>query len=162
MTVTASIDLGRPLPVQQLDRWLKPGRAGHPGPRVDAAQFKRRLERQVPDPWTELLAQTDSLLLSRSQVDSLHAVDRRYQARIDSLWTRTADALVALPDAYDEQAAYRLMDGAIDDAWEMTRLDVHNELPQLLSLEQLATIGGWAGQLWRSPSRVHIRMFLGG
>jgi hypothetical protein len=162
MTVTASIDIGRALPAQQLDRWLKPGRAGRPGPRVDAPQLLRRLERQVPDPWTELLGQSDSLLLSKSQVDSLHAVDRRYQARIDSLWSRTAEQLTGLPDTYDENAAYHLMDGAIDEAWEMTRLDVVNQLPQVLSPEQLTTLVGWAGQLWRAPGRVHIRMFVGG
>ncbi len=162
MTVTASLDLGRSIPAQQLDRWLLPGRAGHPGERIGKDALRRRLERQVPDPYAELLGQSDSLLLSKDQVARLKQVEARYTARMDSTWNTLATLLTGLPDRFDLSAAYRSWDSGIDDAWEVTRQDIRRELPGVLSAEQLATLGGWAGQLWRAPGRVHIRLSLPG
>ncbi len=160
LTLDVHIDLGRSLPRQELNRWLLPGRNGHAGPRMNAATLRSRLERQVPDPYTELLGASDSLLLSAAQVGELRHVDSQYQHAMDSVWTNLADLLTSLPDDFDAAAAYRTMDAGIDDAWELTRQDVLAHLKQILSPDQLVTVGGWAGQLYRAPGRVHIRLFL--
>jgi hypothetical protein len=162
MTVTAALDLGRNITTQQLDRWLLPGRAGHPGERLSKDVLKRRLERQVPDPYAELLGQSDSLLLSKDQVARLKQVDARYSARMDSTWNSLATLLTGLPDRFDVSAAFHTWDTGIDDAWELTRQDIRRELPGILSAEQLATLGGLAGQLWKAPGRLHLRLSLPG
>jgi carboxypeptidase family protein len=160
LTLDANIDLGRPLPLQAVNRWLRPGRGGHPGPRLSVDALRQRLQRQVPDPYTELLGSSDSLLLSPQQVAALRQVDARYQARIDSVWTGLADFLTALPDDFDPGTAYRSMDAVIDDAWELTRQDVQRELRGILTPAQLATLGGSAGQLFHSAGPQHTRMFM--
>jgi len=163
ITLDANIDLGRPLPLQAVSRWLWPGRGGHPGPRLTPDALRQRLERQVPDPYLEVLGQSDSLLLSAPQVASLRQVDSLYQRQMDSVWTGLADYLSSLPDDFDTGTAYRSMDAVIDDAWELTRRDVQQQLKMLLTPAQLATLGGLAGQLYRAAGRFHFpRMFVTG
>jgi len=159
VTIDVRVDIAPPHAQQQLDRWLQPGRT-RPGVRLDEAELARRLERNVPDPYAELLAQTDSLLLTPDQVVGLRAVRARYRARMDSTWRALAHYLDALPDRYDARAAFRRTDGAIDDAWELTRLDVHDQLPRLLTPAQLTTLGGTAGRLWSAQLRLHDRRFV--
>jgi hypothetical protein len=159
VSIDVRVDVGPPMAQQQLDRWLVPGRT-RPGVRLRAPDLVRRLERNVPDPYAELLAQTDSLLLTAEQTASLRAAQARYRAHMDSVWTTLAAWLDALPERYDVGAAFRRTDAAIDDAWEFTRLDVHEQLPRILTPLQLSLLGGSAGRLWSMQSRVQERHFV--
>ena len=159
LTLDVRIDIAPPSTQQQVDRWLQPGRK-RPGTRLNAAELARRLEHNVPDPYAELLSETDSLLLTPAQVASLRDVQRRYRARMDSTWSATSQDLDALPDAYDASVAYRRTYAAVDAAWELTRLDVQSELPHILTAAQLTMLGGTAGQLWSSPFPVHDHRFI--
>jgi hypothetical protein len=159
LTLDVRIDIAPPSTLQQIDRWLQPGRK-RPGTRLNAAELARRLERNVPDPYAELLAQADSLLLTPAQVVSLREVQRRYRARMDSTWSEVSRYLDALSDDYDAAAAYRRTDAAVDEAWEFTRLDVKQQLARILTPVQLATLGGTAAQLWSSPFPVHDHRFI--
>ena len=57
LTLDVQLDIARSMPEQQLDRWLRPGRAGRPGQKLPAQEFMRRYQRTVPDPYGELLQQ---------------------------------------------------------------------------------------------------------
>lgn len=158
LTLDVSVDIARSIPEQMLDSWLKAGRAGRPGTKITAADLYRRFSRTVPDPYAELLQQSDSLLLSDAEVTALQSADRQYRARLDAMWNDLAAYLASLPDRFDFDAASRRTDDVTDDAWEVTRLDVQRQLSTILAPAQQALLGGWAGQLFRARDRVHIRL----
>jgi hypothetical protein len=158
LTLDVQIDIARSMPEQQLDRWLRPGRAGRAGPKVTAADFTRRYQRTVPDPYGELLQQNDSLLLSPEQTTRLQAVRTAYRARIDAMWTDLGNYLGGLEDTYDFDAVVKRTDDTIDEIWEISRLDVQKNLGEILAPAQTALLGGWAGQLFRARDRLHIRL----
>jgi hypothetical protein len=158
VTLDVSVDIARSVPEQQIERWLRPGRAGHAGERATAADLFRRFQRTVPDPYAELLAQSDSLLLTDAQTTDLRAVQQRYRARVDSIWRDLASEIAALGDRYDLDSASRRVDQTTDNVWEITRLDAQAQLTRILSPMQLAQLSGWAGLLVRARDRVHIRL----
>ena len=158
LTLDVSLDIARPMTAQQLDRWLRPGRAGRSGAKTTTADFTHRYQRVVPDPYGELLQQTDSLLLSDAQVTQIQAVRATYRARVDAIWADLGTYLGTLPDRYDFDAAARRTDDTIDDVWEITRLDVQEQLGRILAPAQRASLGGWAGQLFRAHDRLHVRL----
>jgi hypothetical protein len=112
----------------------------------------------VPDPYADLLQQSDSLLLSNEEVVELQAADRAYRARVDAMWSDLAAYLGSLPDHYDFDAASRRTDDTTDQVWEVTRLDVQRQLATILAPAQQALLGGWAGQLFRARDRLHVRL----
>lgn len=162
ITLDISINLTPDITLQQMDRWLRPGRAGRPGKRLGVADLEKRYERNVPDPYKGILAESDSLLLTRDQSDSISVIDARYRAHMDSLWTSLAEYLAALPDAFDTKAVKRRQEQAVDDAWEYSRLDVKRTLPTVLSPVQLRILPGWAKMLYEAKDKVHIRIFMAG
>jgi hypothetical protein len=120
----------------------------------------QRVQRNVPDPYGELLQQTDSLLLTGDQVKRLQAARTTYRARIDSLWTDLAKYLSDLPSAYDFDAASKRMDDVVDRAWELSRVDVRTTYKEILAPEQLAILPGWSHQLYYAESPLHVRLFV--
>jgi hypothetical protein len=155
MTLDVSLDIGRPIFLQQLERSLKPGRGGYPGPRLTAEEIKRRYEStNVADPYTSILREADSLLLSRGQVDSLQHVHAAYRLKMDTLWTGLATYLAALPDQYDAAAALMRQEATIAAGWEITRLDVREWLPRILSPIQLRILPGYAPALLRATEPI--------
>jgi hypothetical protein len=158
LTLDVSVDIARSIPEQMLDSWLKAGRAGRAGSKITATDLYRRFARTVPDPYAELLQQADSLLLSGAETAQIQAVDKQYRPRVDALWNALAQYLASLPDRYDFDAAARRTDETTDDVWELTRLDVQQQLGRILAPAQQAMLSGWAGQLFRARDRLHIRL----
>jgi hypothetical protein len=158
LTLDVQLDVARSMPEQQLDRWLRAGRAGRPGPKLTAAELMRRYQRTVPDPYGELLQQSDSLLLSTAQTTQIESVRAAYRRRIDAMWTDLSTYLGALPDTYDFDEAAKRTDDTIDEIWEISRLDVQKNLGEILAPAQATLLSGWAGLLFRSHDRVHIRL----
>ncbi|HXT14231.1 MAG TPA: carboxypeptidase regulatory-like domain-containing protein [Gemmatimonadaceae bacterium] len=158
VTLDVQFDLAPPMAKQQLDRWLRPGRAGHEGTRISAADLLRRYQRTVPDPYAELLSQSDSLLLSPETVTRLQAAQTAYRSRVDGLWRTLTTYLASLPDAYDADVVARHTDDVIDDVWEATRLAVRRDFDAILAPAQLSLLTGWSGVLYRSRDRVHFRL----
>ena len=60
----------------------------------------------IVNPIATILRQSDTLKLTSRQADSLATMNRRYTIRIDSVWSPVVRAFAALPDRYDEGAAY--------------------------------------------------------
>jgi hypothetical protein len=160
LTIDVSLDIAPPRTGQQLNRWLRPGRGGREGTRITEVELARRLQRNVPDPYGDLLQQTDYLLLSPVQVQAVQVARAEYRARIDSMWASLARTLVATPDSYDAAKLFRDTDGVIDNAWELTRLHVASTLPGILTPAQLGILPGWASRFYNAPGRFHQRVFV--
>ncbi|MEO7041061.1 MAG: carboxypeptidase-like regulatory domain-containing protein, partial [Gemmatimonadaceae bacterium] len=129
VTLDVSLTVGRTLPQQQLNQWIKPGRGGRKGPKLSVKELTRRYARNVPNPYTDILEQSDSLLLTRDQADALTKADTAYRQRIDSVWTTLSEYLSALPDDFDSADALQHQENAVESAWELTRNDLNKTLP---------------------------------
>jgi hypothetical protein len=160
ITLDARLDLGHPLPEQQLARSLQPGRAGRPGPRPTADQLKIRYVRSVPDPFEAILQLSDSLLLTRSQFEALIAKRRIYQQRMDSIWTALAVHFAGLGDEYDPALELVRQEEATAAAWECARDDVRATLPAILTDVQLQLLPWPAGYLLRAQGPLRARVYM--
>ncbi len=145
--------------VQQLDRWLRPGRDGMPGPKLSAVDLKRRYSRNVPDAYRPILQESDSLLLTTEQLRRLSDLQKAYQARVDSVWTDLTNWMAALPDHFDVNAVMQRQESTIDEVWEMGRIELQQELPNVLSPVQIQMLPGQSGSYFRSKSMKGSRMF---
>ncbi|MGI8619616.1 MAG: carboxypeptidase-like regulatory domain-containing protein [Gemmatimonadaceae bacterium] len=160
ITLDVSLDLARPHSAQYLDRLAKPGRAGNPGPRYTAEDLKKRYERGVPDPYSPIIQQSDSLLLTRTQAEAIAAAQMSLRARLDSLWLDLSQFVASLPDRYNSTDALRRQEETIDEAWESTRLDVQRVLPQILTPIQLRLLPYPASMLYNAKEKVTARMYM--
>jgi hypothetical protein len=50
------------------------------------------------------------------------------------------------------------VDETTDDLWEFSRTEIQRSLSEILTPTQTAMLGGYAGLLFRSRDRVHIRL----
>lgn len=137
VTLDVRIGLTPDLPRQQLVRYLGAGREGRPGPRLTVPMLHQRYAREVTDPYAAILQLTDSLLLSRAQVDSLQQLRKGYRQTVDSVWTDLATAFAALPEKFDVSAAVARQEHTIEDVRELTRLSVRAALGGILDPVQL-------------------------
>ena len=137
LALDLSFNLGPSIPAQQLQKALSPGRHGRAGPRFTSGEIKARYARNVPNPYEQILSESDSLLLSQAQTVSLLGADSSYTTRVDSIWTELADYLVLLGDDYDAQEAVGRANAATDEVWELSRADIQKTLPNILSPAQL-------------------------
>jgi hypothetical protein len=162
VTLDVSIDLTRNVGLQRLDRWLRPGRAGRPGKRLGVTELKQRYLRVIPDPYREIVAESDSLLLARDQSDALAAIDARYRAHMDTVWTSFAEYLAALPDRFDTKSVLERQERVIGDAWEYSRQDVKRTLPLVLSPVQLRMLPWLPKMLYESTGTLNLQFLTGG
>jgi hypothetical protein len=159
VTLDVRVDVGTLLPQQQLERWLRPGRAS-PGPRLTVEELKQRYSRNVPDPYAGILQESDSLLLTRDQVEQLQKAQTLLRQRMDSLWTGLAEYLGSLGDHYDPAQALKRQEDATDDAWEISRVEVQKALTATLFQVQLKLLPWPAQMLYNAREKLKgIRMF---
>ena len=151
-TIDFSFNLTPDIAQQQLERYLGPGRAGRPGPRLGVAELMRRYERNVTNPYQAILREADSLLLSRGQVEALQQADGGYRQRMDSLWRAVAAEFAGFGDQYNVAAAVKRQEDAIGDARELTRLHMRATLGDILTPIQLLLMPG--ARLYRAEAPV--------
>jgi hypothetical protein len=113
----------------------------------------------VPDPYASILEESDSLLLSRDQAEALQKADTAYRLHIDSVWTALSEYLASLGDDYDPTEALKKQEAAVDEGWEISRLDVQRTLPKILSPIQLKLLPGIPALLYKAKEKIQIRMF---
>ena len=159
VTVDMSFDLGPPYAQQQLARALNRGRAGHPGKRLSADSIRARFSRNVPNLYTDIIEESDSLLLSREQVDSLRAASAQYVVKSDSLWSELGGKLAVMDDNYDVNAATRLTEDTTDLAWELARREVMR-IKEILSPLQMTMTSGTVQYLANAKGKIRIRMYM--
>lgn len=160
ITIDIRVDLGRRLQVQQLERFLRPGRAGRPGTRPSADSLVKRYERTVPDIYELTLQQSDSLLLSPAQVQALKTAQIGYREKMTAVWRELAEYLAALPDTFNAAEALRRQEATTDQAWEVSRLEGPT-IKSILSPLQQRLLPGMVAYLINEKGKVRIRYFTG-
>lgn len=116
--------------------------------------------RNVPDPFALVLVQYDSLLLSRAQVEALQGAQTGYRAQLDTVWNELASELDALGEDFNESLVLPRQDAAVDQAWELTRLAVHNSVAKTLTPVQMALSPNWVISLYRAKQPTPMRMYM--
>jgi hypothetical protein len=159
VTIDMRVDLGRPLQVQQLERYLRTGRGGRPGARPTVDSLVKRYTRSVPDIYAATLAESDSLLLSQAQVQALRAAQTAYREKMTGVWRELAEYLAALPDTFDAAEALRRQEAATDQAWEVTRLEGPT-IKSILSPLQQRMLPGTVAYLINAKEKVRIRYYM--
>jgi hypothetical protein len=143
VTLDVQLLVGRAPSLQQLERWVDPGRS-RPGTKLTVADLKKRYQPAVPNPYPQVIQFADSLLLSRDQVEALQRLMADYGKKVDSAWTDLSTYLAALPDSYDHSEAVKRQETTIGNVWEMSRLHVQENMRKILSPLQLTMLPGWA------------------
>jgi hypothetical protein len=161
LTLDVAVDIGRQLEAQQVERWLSPGRTKR-GQKASAADLQRRFQRNVPDLYRLILQQSDSLLLSREQVESLTRVQAEHRQRLDAIWLDLATRFANLPDQFDARDASKRLQTTIDQAWSLTRDDLKEKLHLILNPIQLTLLPGPVKGLMESTGPVQLRIFIAG
>jgi len=90
----------------------------------------------------------------------LQQAQKEYRVRVDSIWVELAQRLANLPDQYDAGSAASRAEAAVDDASEVTRLDVHRQFEAILTPVQLSLLGGWAQRFYQAQRRFPVHTFI--
>jgi hypothetical protein len=107
LTAQIRLDIGLARERQLLTQTLDRGRV-RAGDRPSDQSIRGMSATLIPaNPMALILAQADSLKLTRRQADSLATMNRTYTLTLDSIWTPVARNLAALPASYDRDQAYR-------------------------------------------------------
>lgn len=154
LTLDISVDLSAPFERQFLDRWVRPGRAGFPGQRLTASAIKRSYDRITPDPYSGILDQSDSLMLSLTQIEALQQAQRRYLAERDVALNSLASYLAGLADQYSVKEALQQQHEALDTVWELGHVGIKHTLPAILSRIQLRMLPYPASLLYTTPNAI--------
>ncbi|HZE07120.1 MAG TPA: carboxypeptidase-like regulatory domain-containing protein, partial [Gemmatimonadaceae bacterium] len=104
VSLGVTLDLGVPYEVQQVGRVLRSIKGAAPSRVSDLVT--KEFAAQVPDLYAMILRQSDSLLLSPTQIHALQAADDEYRPRVDSVWAQLDDDILKLPEPYDQGTAY--------------------------------------------------------
>jgi hypothetical protein len=151
IAIDVQVPIGPTYPQQQLDRSLRNGRNGFPGPRLDSATLVRRYSRQMQDMYGEILQQADSLLLTKEQLTALQARQTALNAQTDAVWGSFAAYLVKLEDRYDAKTALERQQTANKDVWMLLWRD-SKTLDQVLNPQQLKLLP-WPASYLRSAEK---------
>src|SRR5665213_132792 len=162
VTLDISLTLGRTIQQQQLNRWIGPGRGGRTGPKLSVKELVRLYSRNVPDPYANILQESDSLLLTRDQTEALSKADTAYVARIAPIWQSLAEDLFALPDDFNSAEALKRQESGVQAGWDVARDDVKATLPKILSPIQLRLLPWLPALLLKATGPVKVRLFMMG
>ena len=155
VTLDISVNLA-PDPYESfVKRWLRPGRHGFEGPRLAAAAIKQTYDRILSDPYRGILEEADSLLLSRTQVDSLQHAQATYRAARDSVLLGFATYLANQGDDYDIKEAVKRQLAVMDSTTELGHISIRRVLPTILDRLQLRMLPYPANRLYAAPDNVH-------
>ena len=148
ITMDVALDFSRDYEAQQLDRILNPGRRGNSGTRLDEEAIVKRYCGNLPNWYNEILQQTDSLLLTRDQVDALRQAQTQYSAKIMAHWRAWANEMANQPDRFNSDDLLKRQKDVINAGWEIARQEAHATLPRILTPLQLGLLPGNARTLY--------------
>ncbi|WP_169307737.1 carboxypeptidase-like regulatory domain-containing protein [Gemmatimonas aurantiaca] len=100
VTLDFSLDLTKPLAEQRLARTLEPVKRNGNWERPTLADMERVQMRQVSSLHRLLLSFTDTLFLTRDQIDRLRGADSVFQGEARALFLPLAERLAALPSGF--------------------------------------------------------------
>ena len=160
LELEVSLNLGPPMALQQLERWVQVGR-NRPGQKLTVDDLKKKYRRNVPNPYAEILEESDSLLLSAEQEKALEAVQLEYLNGTDSLWSPLTEYLAGLGKSFDSKDALRRQEETIDAVWEYSRLHVQKTLGTILSPIQIKLLPWVPALLYNAKKGLRVRIFSG-
>jgi hypothetical protein len=146
ISVELSVDLAPSLPVQQVRRWYD--RPGRTGPSIDSLVL--RYSRNTANPFTALLRQSDTLLLSTEQSRLLVAFQRAYRTSADSAWRQLATKVISASARLSDGDIVALQDEVAHALVVMGHGVLRREIRPVLSPAQIAIASGLAGELLRA------------
>ena len=125
--------------------------------------LQKRYRCNLPDPYAGILSESDSLLLSRAQIEALQGAQARFRTRADSLWLDLGRYLAALGDDFDGTAAFKRQEAATDSAWVMMQRDVQENAAKILTPIQIR-LAPWPASMALTATKpiTGIRMFMAG
>lgn len=119
ISIDVSINLGRSAAEQLLEQNLRV-RPALTGTRAPADSIKARYMRSnFTDIYRVVLQLSDSLALSRAQMESAAVLSEVLRGRADSVYSQLADELAALPGNYDHEQVLRRVSQANDSVWQI-------------------------------------------
>jgi len=127
MTVDFRLELGRPLRQQDFARFLQmDARRGNTARAPADSLRDRLLDYKVTDVYQVMFAMRDSLLLIRSQVDSLERLRAGYFPRAQAVWQEIASDIYRQTSTgdYDVNAIVRRVDEVDRRAWALVRAEI--------------------------------------
>ena len=154
LTLDFSIDLAPPVDLQVADLLLKPGRNGHPGPRIAADDIRHLYRVADPDPFLAIIQESDSLMLSRSQEEALTSADHEYAARRDTIITALTSYLTGVGDHYSTRDVVHRQDELLAALWDLGHSSIKQILPDILSRYQLKMLPWPARDFYAQPTSV--------
>jgi hypothetical protein len=159
LTLDVSVDLGRSPAAQRLEQNLRI-RPALVGTRAPVDTIRKRYLAGFQDIYGGLLRMSDSLALSANQIERIEHRRPLLLARADTIYTRLATYLAALPNGFDSESAVVQVNAATDDAWRA----IADEVPflkELLSkgqirrlpfgMRDMITISDWKGRFFLGP-----------
>lgn len=157
--VDVAVSLGRPMAEQQLDRSLRPVRRGETLVAQTPEDLYRRYRCTVVDPFRAVLLESDSLLLSRDQVEALQRADTVYRRGVDSLWRDLADDIARSGARVNFRAALAAQERTTSAVWEQSRLAALDQVPRILTPAQLRVAPTIVARLIRATSAANYREY---
>ncbi|MDB4905988.1 MAG: hypothetical protein JWO05_772 [Gemmatimonadetes bacterium] len=157
-TLLFTVNIGTPAEVQQVSRMLAPGRNGEGGTKLDSTKLAFQYRRSVPDYYKQVIELSDSLFLTRVQVEQLQDARRKYHVRADSMWGVLGGEFARLPDNYDPTAALRRQEEVIDAEWMLMRRELHF-VRQVLTPLQWSLLPGIYAYLEDETKPFRVRMY---
>ena len=157
VTLDIRLDLGRPPDEQILERSIQPGRGGHSGPKRTAEQIRLFYQRTLPQPFAQVLALTDSLLLTTDQVRALLDGQARYVQRADSAVMAFSVWLAALPDRYDAAEALRRQNALVEMVLNIGQDEVQRTMGPTLNAIQVRLLPWPVDLMYRSSVPLTLR-----
>ncbi len=112
-----SWDLSRDEAAQNLDRSLDPVKENGAWRRPPASAIAQRYRARISSVHSVILFNSDTLFLTRSQVEAFSAADTAFRRGADSIYFALADSLSALPERFNASAAIDMIKRA-DDRYE--------------------------------------------
>jgi hypothetical protein len=149
-----SIDLAPPSDEQLVEMQVKPGRNGHSGQRLSAATIRRRYDMIMPDPFRAIIEESDSLMLSRNQVDALTEAGDKYDALREPILAELSEYLGGLGDHYSSHEILRKQNDAFAAVWDLGHSWIRQTLPGILNRFQLKMLPWPASQFYTEPASV--------
>lgn len=141
--VSVRYSLAQNYNVQEMERSLRPGRLGGSGSRVPEEVLFVRYQRNGMNPYQAILALSDSLLLTTTQLRSLVEAQAEWRAREDVYWHELARVFAAMPEDFNAEEAVRIQETIKAEVRENVRLDLQARLPGILSPLQRGLMPSW-------------------
>lgn len=157
ITLDISFDLSEPFDEQMLGHALDPGRR-RPGIRRPTETLLEEYRRTVPSVYAAVLEQSDSLMLSREQTETLTRSAAAYQQRADSVWRPLAEYLASLDASYDAGDAIKRVQLATDRVWDIAQ-EQGPVLKAILSPLQLGMLSGLVADVVYTKGKIKVRYY---